>query len=94
MFDASSLEHLACIGKVDARRRKLVAERLNRVLLRHDLNVVLVLSLEADKNRFEEGVKSVKHLMVVLLERHFEIETNKLSHVARRVAVFSTKNLQ
>mmetsp|Transcript_20252 Transcript_20252/g.34586 ORF Transcript_20252/g.34586 Transcript_20252/m.34586 type:complete len:222 (-) Transcript_20252:867-1532(-) len=92
LFDTSIIQHFHTFRERHQRRWKFHFKRGDRVLLRDESNVVFVFFLQTSEDRFKHVVHHVQHLVIVFVERHFQIHANEFSHVARCVAVLGTKH--
>lgn len=62
------------------------------VLLLNGRDLGGVLLLETDKDALEHPVNRLHHFVVVLLERHLEIESNEFGQVSVSVGVLGTED--
>lgn len=61
-------------------------------LLVNSLQLSSVILLKSAKNIRKELTKEIKQLEVMLLDRHFNIQSNELAHVAMSKRVLSTEH--
>lgn len=91
-FSASFAKHLDGIREAQDKSFFLPLERLARVLLADELDFLGVLLLKTLEDSLEQAIESVHGLMVMVVDRHFEIQTRELSHVSVSVGVLSTED--
>ena len=90
-LDVTSItQHLHSIGELEDNR--LAHELLEGILLRDDLELSSVASLQVVRDELEQVGQHIKHLMVVLLEGHLKIETDKLGEVTVREGLLGTED--
>lgn len=91
-MDTSLLQHLDRISVLEDEGLGQEGELFVRELTLDDVDLVGVLLLESGKDRLEHPVDRLHRLVVVLFERHLEIESHELGQVTVSVRVFGTED--
>lgn len=92
LVGASLLQHLDTLLERHDDRRLLVLKRLERVLLVDDGQLLRVALREVVEDVDEQVREDLKHLVVVRLDGHLEVEAHELAHVAVGVRVLGAED--
>ena len=92
LLDARLLQELDRVAVLEDERLGQPGKVVVRELTAHDVNLLRVALLQAGKDVLEHAVDRLHDLVVVLLERHLEIESHELGQVTVRVRVFGTEH--
>lgn len=92
MLDTSVLKEFDRIAMFEDKSFGQEGELLVRELTLDDIDLISVLLLESSEDGLEHAIDRLHSLVVVLLERHLEIESHELGQVSVSVGVFSTED--
>mmetsp|Transcript_3478 Transcript_3478/g.8301 ORF Transcript_3478/g.8301 Transcript_3478/m.8301 type:complete len:331 (+) Transcript_3478:164-1156(+) len=93
-FEAHLSEHVDSLemGELPVLSGLIAHERSNRVLLRNQLDVGLVLAGKTMENIGQNDVQHVQTLKVMLEDLHLHVQAGKLAQMAMSVAGFGTED--
>merc|ERR1719336_1282932 len=86
------LQHLYCLGELQSKGRIEEPEWLMGKLSRHSLDLVLEVVPQPPKDACKQIPNSVNHLMVMIFERHLQVEAHELCEMSVCVGIFCTED--
>jgi len=85
-------QHLHCLRELQSKGRIEEPEWLMGELSRHSLDLVLEVVPQPPKDACEQIPNSVNHLMVMIFERHLQVEAHELCEMSVCVGIFGTED--
>mmetsp|Transcript_3391 Transcript_3391/g.5223 ORF Transcript_3391/g.5223 Transcript_3391/m.5223 type:complete len:216 (+) Transcript_3391:282-929(+) len=92
LVDSGLPQQLASGGIINLERLLKVLQILKSMLLLHSLNFLSALFRKSVKNVNKQISQHIQHLIVMLNDGHFQIQSSKLTQVPTCVGIFSTED--